>query len=324
MTRAKATGKSGADWLRTERVAGLIERALAPEASVRHDVRLRELTSGTYRQCDIVVTSGPPLRRTITIVEVQKRGRRVEIGMLDAWIKKRDELGAHQLICVSSHEYGKALQRRAVNDGRVRLVTLRRLEQAHWPVSLGSPYIDFSHRAVSSVERVTVTEIVDEEQSDAPLLQLGSIASDDRVFEREGVDGYLTLAELVTEEFADLVDAAPSANGDHAMSFAKAEAGLFVHFEKRRLRVEVGGVVVVTVFRGNVPIEISSYEQRDSAAPDAWLLSATAECGQHRYDLDIVMQRGDAGAVKLSVVGVHGLERGDRFSVGVANPRTGP
>jgi len=66
-----------AGWVSAEQIAALIERALTPDAEVRHDVKLAELVSGRLRQCDVVIASGPAARRIVTIVEVQKRKRSV-------------------------------------------------------------------------------------------------------------------------------------------------------------------------------------------------------------------------------------------------------
>lgn len=80
--RAKKERKTEPKWRTVERVAALIEKIIDPGNKVEHDVHLPDLeTAGHTRQCDVVITSGVEHRRTRTMVEVQRRGRKVEVAL---------------------------------------------------------------------------------------------------------------------------------------------------------------------------------------------------------------------------------------------------
>lgn len=132
--RKERKPKSEPKWRTVERVQALIERMLDPTAVVEHDVRLPDLqTPGAEpRQCDLVVTTGPQHRRTRTIVEVQRRARKVESAHFDAWVAKMRAVGAQHLVCVSATGYPKSVVARAAQLGpTVRLATLAELKGNH-------------------------------------------------------------------------------------------------------------------------------------------------------------------------------------------------
>src|SRR5262245_34193638 len=129
--RRKKERKQEPKWRMVERVVGLIEATLDPGATVEHDVNLPDLaTPGHTRQCDVVVTTGPQHRRTRTIVEVQRRGKKAEVAHFDAWVAKMRAVGAQHLVCVSTAGYPSSVADKAAQLGpTVRLATLKELER---------------------------------------------------------------------------------------------------------------------------------------------------------------------------------------------------
>lgn len=112
-------------WRTVERTIAALESMLQPGAIVSHNQWLTELATGTRRQCDVVIRSGLPPRDTLTIVEVQDRGRRVELSDYEGWCQKREKLGAQHVICVSAIGFPESVQRdAALRGGVVRLMTL--------------------------------------------------------------------------------------------------------------------------------------------------------------------------------------------------------
>jgi len=107
------------DWNIYEKIVAIIEQQLDPEANVEQDVKLPVIgsPSGAKRQCDIVIRQGRPPRETISIVEAQKRGRKVEINEFSGWLTKRDEVGAQHLICVSEKGYPISVKEKAEKEG---------------------------------------------------------------------------------------------------------------------------------------------------------------------------------------------------------------
>jgi hypothetical protein len=139
-SREKRERKSEAptkEWEFQERVVELLERSLTPDARVRTDKNLPSLKTGHIERFDVVIERGTPPRETLTVVEVQKRGRKVEIGDFRNWLLKRDEVGAQHLICVSEAGFPDSVVDLAKMEGQsVRLLTLSELKGETWPVRL--------------------------------------------------------------------------------------------------------------------------------------------------------------------------------------------
>lgn len=115
------------DWQHQERIVAFLEAHLAPDANVEQDVRLPVLASqsGRRAQCDVVIREGAPPRQTMTIVEVQKRGRPIEIKTFRGWLAKMREVGAHGLYCVSTEPIPQTIKELAEQTGpTVRLIRL--------------------------------------------------------------------------------------------------------------------------------------------------------------------------------------------------------
>src|SRR5262249_3205465 len=78
----------------------------------------------------VVVTTGPAHRRTRTIIEVQRRGKKVDVLHFDGWLAKMRALGAQHLVCVSVAGYPASVIEKAARIGpTVRLVTLKELQR---------------------------------------------------------------------------------------------------------------------------------------------------------------------------------------------------
>ena len=116
-------------WQVVEDVAGLLEKALTPYAEVKRNVRLPVIGKTRKRQCDIVITYGLPPRRTISIVEVQKRDRKPDITTFHGWCRKMQEVGAQHLICVSMRGYPQSIidDVATIYGPTVRLLNLKEL-----------------------------------------------------------------------------------------------------------------------------------------------------------------------------------------------------
>lgn len=128
---------SDPDWEFREKVITIIERHLSHSAVVRRNVYLPVLNSesGRTRQCDIVIEEGLEPRKTISIVEVQKRGSKPKINEFNGWVEKMREVGAQYLICVSEAGFPKSIKEKADQIGpTVRLMTYNQLEKEIWPI----------------------------------------------------------------------------------------------------------------------------------------------------------------------------------------------
>lgn len=177
-------------WRRVEQVVTILEQSLDQGATVTHDERLRETVTGTLRQCDVVIRSGPRHRRTVTIVEVQKRAGKVDIQDYEAWQQKREKLGAQHLICVSAAGFTESVEADARLQGEtVRLMTLCE------PGSLPDFY------------RITSIEMTfrDRLSRDINLSLVGHsslsglVSSTDKVFECQSIAGPTSIDAIATE-----------------------------------------------------------------------------------------------------------------------------
>ncbi len=99
------------DWKDTEKIAAILEKFITPDSTVEHNKYLPVIgrPERVERQCDVVITFGKGIRKTIAIVEVQDRVEKPDIGTFHGWILKKDEVGAQQLICVSKAGYPQSI-----------------------------------------------------------------------------------------------------------------------------------------------------------------------------------------------------------------------
>jgi hypothetical protein len=129
-------GKKNGKYL--EWIVELFERSIQPNARIERDVLLSKLHFPTSRkaQCDIVIREGDPPRETLTIIEVQDRATKTKINDFRGWLKKREQVGAQHLICVSKHDFSRTIKEEAAQLGNeVRLVKLTELPEGEIPTN---------------------------------------------------------------------------------------------------------------------------------------------------------------------------------------------
>lgn len=122
-----------------EHLVRLVEQSITPGSTVEHNVNLPVIgsESGLTRQCDVIIRLGPQARETITIVEVQDRIARTEIGEFEGWLGKLKDVGAQHLICVSRHEFPISIKEGAIKAGNtVKLITLKEIPAESLPINI--------------------------------------------------------------------------------------------------------------------------------------------------------------------------------------------
>lgn len=114
------------NWKAAEKLVAAIEKSLAPDAIVEHNVQLPVLGQKRSRQCDVVLRAGKKPRDQLFIIEVQQRGSKPDINTFGGWLRKMEEVGASGLICVSEAGFPDSIiQDVAERIGpKVKLVTL--------------------------------------------------------------------------------------------------------------------------------------------------------------------------------------------------------
>lgn len=183
-----------APWKEAEVVAGIFEKVLTPGARVDVDQLLPDLVTGDLRQCDVVVRYGCRPREFMAIVEVQRRGRKPEIGDFDGWVEKMRGVGANLLICVTSAGFPESIVNSVhkKHHGAVKLVTLADLESAQWPEFLLFRSLPFEE---CNFEVTGVRFVCD--SRNAPADKMGPIAKTAAIFDLDGIGEMLNINDVV-------------------------------------------------------------------------------------------------------------------------------
>jgi hypothetical protein len=304
-----------------EKVAAMVESLLDPTAKVRHGVFLPDLINPPHkRQCDVVVEAGPKHRPTRTIVEVQRRGKKVEVGMFDGWVSKMHAVRAQHLVCVSSVGYPKSVVDKAAKLGpTVRLVTLKELESGTTILqgSLGgivlrqSQTTDFYdiHFKVKDPARVRQGTVVGPKQQDPAFrAPSGEVLSLNQVAQR-----------LVNND--PVMDSIPP--GTYRRSYVTVEQLTSLHDEAIGpflLQFEVD----VVVHQDVVPCEVREYRQEEDAL--AWVL--LGECPRQGTDrmhqIGITFRAGEDGRLVPHALHLDGFDPGDLIRTRVGPFQAGP
>lgn len=121
--------ESNKDWLTIEKITAILEKYISPNSKVEHNQRLPTLGRNGFRQCDIVITVEEP-RKHVTIVEVQKRNKPIDINTFGGWLNKMESIGVQQLICVSKEKYPQSIidEVKRVGKNNVTLMTLQEFD----------------------------------------------------------------------------------------------------------------------------------------------------------------------------------------------------
>jgi hypothetical protein len=284
-------------WKLIERVAALLEQTLSPEARVAHDVQLPVLgMPGQFHQCDVVVRMGPGVRETTTIVEVQRRGRKVEINTFLGWLLKKDRVGAQHLICVSTVGFPDSVIAEAARHGpSVRLLTLKEIEQSKVPFDVfGTLVVNvFEGRNPRDVRIVRL----DRDDASSPE----SLRGDERVFE---IDGRMYhLMDIARREMQRSSIREPGTY-EYPIDFGPVRCH---HGGTGSLTIHLRFVIDVVVTRDRIPVVVSEYSQV-GAGTVAWVATAREENGREYH---LVFAPDETGRLVSQVTQIVGLESGE-------------
>lgn len=316
--RPRSTPKEEARWRTIERVAALVERQLDPSAHVEHNVNLPDLTTeGIARQCDVVVTSGPEKRPTRSIVEVQKRGRRVELAMFEGWVAKMRAVGAQHLVCVSSVGYPASVVSKAAQLGpTVRLCTLKELERPTdlldgvWGTSVHRRHTIRSIDDIRFVVRGPAPRGIREFNKDAELFRIDA----ERTVTFNELARYLVNKEVGQRELLP---------GTHQFSLKTEHEVAFL---------QEGGVSVRISFLATVDVEVATFaeellEYRQLPDDDAmtWIVVARAPAkgDEPAHDFQVTFAPGADGRLRPCFFTATGMSPNTAFSAHIAGESSG-
>lgn len=125
-------------WQEIEKIVTKLEQFLSNDAKVEHNKFLPVIGKPNRdpRQCDIVITFSNGARKSVTIVEVQSRKSKLDINTFHGWVKKMEEVGAQQLICVSEIGFPESIIDEVKNtygENKITLMTLKEFDYVTEP-----------------------------------------------------------------------------------------------------------------------------------------------------------------------------------------------
>jgi hypothetical protein len=260
-----------------ELLINLIQKHIEPDAVVEHDVHLPVIgsASGRTRQCDIVITSGPKHRKTITIIEAQDRTSQVEINTFNGWLGKLDEIGAQHLICVSRLEYPESIKEKAISLGnKVKLINLKDADPTEIPISFLKSNFKYCNYQPSEIiaPKIIFTK--------AEAVSLGIFESINKFIETNKVDANSMIFSYDKHELKSIYticqdsceNLSVNGSGSQILEFNKVDdPPLFFHIDGHFTRI---GMRLEFKWKNEVieyPVSLMSYEQQTDGSL-AWIM----------------------------------------------------
>jgi hypothetical protein len=297
-------------WKFVESVAALIERTLDRSAEIGRNQKLPSLkVPGARRECDVTVRTGPPNRRTLSLVEVQKRRRKVDPTTFDGWCEKMREVGAQHLICVSAKGFPRSVVAKAALLGpTVRLATLQELEQ-RLVSSLGLRSFTVELNRIEQISRVELLAGKAQYVRGGGTIEFG-----ERHF-RDGAGELLSLSEIATRELHLTPNDRKNAHGiitrwittDSSFDFLpNPDVG----------RVRLRFMVTVLLYKDDPPLEYVEYKQIGDPSACTWVMTARVAPTptDEGHTVQLVFRPQHDGRLVPDTLAVSGLAPGHRIS----------
>lgn len=267
--KVKRTTKPAKDehWHLVERVVQLLEKSLAPNAEVLHNIWLPDKITGHKRQCDVVIRIAAA-RPVIAIVEVQDRSSKVPISTLEGWWQKKISVGADALICVSVLDYPRSVKDavRYRYGPSVVLMTLRQVEAKKFPVTFPSAGVVISWGRFKFLDASTVA-LEGARNDGTEALDLDEEMPG---FHRAEKSCGFSLVDLVRKELDTI--GTPKKPGVYKKSlFIPTDPPLYVDFGGQQRRVlQLVIPIMYKIEETEIHPELSVYEQIDVGGSIAW------------------------------------------------------
>lgn len=296
----------GSKWEFMERVVELLERSITPDAKVERGQWLPSLLTGHPAQIDVAIRRGAPPRDTLTIVEVQKRGKKVEIGDFRGWLGKRDEVGAQHLICVSEAGFPESIVDLAKTQGaRVRLLTLSELKGETWPVQI----VDKEMRLVEvgyelmGVEPLKAGVIV--------LPESFEIRKEDPIFTRTGEAKRLSAMDLAKEAVGSQPQFQFKAPGDYNETLTyRPPSGVELSILLGGKPIALAALVCsikLHIKRYRMPLTCSGYEQVDYKGALAYAITGAGAIDGRNARASLIFVPEESGVMRVADFVVDGF-----------------
>ena len=306
-------------WKTVEKVVALLEKSLAPEARVRHNVKLPCLATGHEEQCDVVIEVGREPRVIRTVVEVQNRSERVKPNDFRGWCQKMRDVGANRLICVSTKPFPQSIKDKVAKElgPTVLLVRLEALRTEQWPFQI----VNNSMKIFKSIVKVNgsirpnpcLMFHPDENPFQKYIGELLNAASLPNTIRREGSSELLPVIDLVNEGVR-LIDDRPDLirlpEGVHQVPLRWTPKGTSFCYGGREAPIqEVRVVYTVETKSFLFPFRISSYthEGHDTLA---WVVRAAGKVDGEDAEIRFTCLPMADGGFSITCPQVFGIQEG--------------
>ena len=317
-------------WKTVEKVVALLEKSLAPEARVRHNVKLPCLSTGHEEQCDVVIEIGQEPRVTRTIVEVQKRNERVKPNDFRGWCQKLRDVGANRLICVSAKPFPRSIKDKVAKElgPAVLLVRLEALEAKQWPFQIVNNAMKVFKSKVEVDGTIKPNPLLVFDPDNNPFQEyIGEVFSAaiiGNVIRREGQTELLPLLDLVNEGVRmmntrpDLIRL-PEGLHKVAMHWNPKEVSFCFNGHTARI-LEVKMVLTIENRSILFPFEISSYTQEGHDTL-AWVVRAKGEVDGEEAEIRFTCVPNSDGGFSMTYPQLFGIKEGVFFYWGYSDEK---
>lgn len=300
------TGNTEPKWKRFEKIVAAIEKAIAPNAVVEHDVRLPSLSTGHLMQVDLLITHGQSPRQSRAIVEIQDRDRPVEVNDFRGWVQKKHEVGVEQLFVVSKHEFPASIVEavRKQHGPCVKLMTFQDVERGNWPFEF--------HLGEFSLFRYEVQKpwcspsILTEPSLPPHRSKLGG-----HVFRRVGCPKRQSMEELAEEALVAQGHPSIQEQGVHdLLVLVPVEPALWLHQQDKAFRVRFF-IAPYSVKRvgARMPLSVARYQQVDHLGEPTWVAECNGEIEGNAVGVHIILTSDERGQFRQCTARIQGFEQ---------------
>lgn len=294
-------------WNVIEQVAGLIEKALTPDAKVQHNIRLPVIGKKRKRQCDVVITYGSEPRPTISIVEVQKRQRKPDINTFHGWYRKKQEVGAQHLICVSMKGYPKSIIDEVANTygPTVKLLSLDELQKPSIPgLEFVLPYI-INRSPKFKLLKVGTIKV------DKYPGENANFNADDKIFTAANSKELLSLGEIITlvlrKSYSNTI--ADKNKYELTLSLDSMVDNLRILIDGNISKVlELKADIEIYTVINKIPLKTYKYQQEMINGVLAWVAIAEGIIDNQKKSVRMVFGKNENGFLQIQSVLFEGVE----------------
>lgn len=290
------------EWEKQEELVKLIEKMISPSSTVERNVMLPNLSSpsGAKCQCDVVIRNGQIPRETISIVEIQKRGTKVDINTFRGWCEKMKDVGAQHLICVSEKGFPESIVEKAKMMGpTIRLLTLAQLKaNEKWPINFLSNKILNPRR-----ELTKITDARLDYKNDANTNEDLEIKIDSKDFTYNGIE--LSAKELYFSHL-DYLEGLGNifSNGKHIINMKLPLDGDKLCYSLKGELIEVinfSASYEVDILNREIELISLEYKQIDYGSTMAWIMKASIYLNDIERELKFIIVPDNNAFYRLAI-----------------------